>query len=91
MTREEKIAAITNVCAAACPDDPQVRSVVRLRNVVIAFRKSKVSYTIGAQGYFLDPKSLTATHARWDAFQNDLTKQSDRCVEFLYECFVHSR
>ena len=87
MTREEKIAVITSVCGAACPSD--LRSIVRLRNVIIAFRKNKVSFTIGAQGYFVDPKSLTATHARWDAFQNDLTKQSDGCVEFLYECLVH--
>ena len=90
MTREEKIAAITTICAAANPDDSHIQSVVKLRHIVVAFRRNKINYTLGAQGYFLNPRTLTATHARWDVFQNDLRRQSEVCVNFLYEEFTET-
>ena len=84
MDRAQKIEAITRVCVAAQPARPQLRSLVRLRDIVVAFRRQRQHYTIGAQGYFVAPQSLTATHARWNALQNDLTRQDDACVDFLY-------
>ncbi len=88
MTREQKIAEIWDVCTSTSPTDPQVASLVRLRHVLAAFRAKKMNYTIGAQGFFIDPSLLTATHARWNAFQNDLILQDDSCIDFLYERFI---
>jgi hypothetical protein len=87
MTRNEKIETITTVCAAASPRDLHARNYLRLSHVLAAFRNHKANYTIGPQGFFLNPGSRTSTHVRWDVFKNDLTRQSDECVDFLYARF----
>jgi len=91
MTREEKIETITTVCAAASPTDPHARTYLRLSHVLAAFRNQKAKYTNGPQGFFLTPGSRTPTHLRWDVFKNDIKKQSDECVDFLYERFMSSQ
>ena len=66
MTRNEKIETITTVCAAASPKDPHALNYLRLSHVLAAFRNHKANYTIGPQGFFLNPDSRTSTHVRWD-------------------------
>jgi hypothetical protein len=59
-----------------------------LRHILRAFHVKKLKYRVGAQGYFIDSESLTATNARWQVLQNDLANQSDPCIDFLYRVLV---
>lgn len=86
MTREEKIAAIREVCRAT-NKGLEAGEPVRLRHILRAFHLSKIKYRVGAAGHFVDPVSLTATNARWLARENDLTLQDEECIEFLYQLF----
>jgi hypothetical protein len=87
MTREVKIAKIQKACNAADPG-LELQNAVMLRHILRAFHVKKLKYRIGAQGYFIDSGSLTATNARWQVLHNDLAKQNDPCVDFLYRVLV---
>ncbi|MGE4257242.1 MAG: hypothetical protein AB7E84_18795 [Xanthobacteraceae bacterium] len=87
MTREVKIAKIQQACNAADPE-LELQKGVMLRHILRTFHVKKLKYRIGAQGYFIDSGSLTATNARWQVLQNDLAKQNDPCIDFLYRVLV---
>jgi hypothetical protein len=86
MTREEKIATISEVCRAT-NKVLQAEEPVRLRHILRAFYVNKVKYWVGAAGHFIDPVSLAATDVRWQARQNELVMQDDDCIDFLYQVF----
>ena len=86
MTRKEKIEKIREACIAVHPA-LGLEYQVRLRHVLKVFHVKKLKYMVGAGGYFVDPVSLTSTHARWLALNNDLNLQDDQCIDFLYQLF----
>ena len=86
MTRKQKIEKIREACIAVHPG-LAAQQQLRLRHVLKVFHVKKLKYMVGAGGYFVDPVSLTATHARWLALNNDLNLQDDPCVDFLYQLF----
>lgn len=87
MTRELKIAKVQRACNAADPGLKDQKGVM-LRHILKAFHVNKLKYRVGAQGYFIESGSLTATNARWQVLQNDLAKQNDSCIDFLYRVLV---
>jgi hypothetical protein len=87
MTKEVKIAKIQQACNAADPG-LEFQKGVMLRHILRAFHVKKLKYRVGAQGYFIDSGSLTTTNARWQVLQNDLAKQNDSCIDFLYRVLV---
>ena len=84
MLKEEKIAKIRGECCATNPGLAAGQPIM-LRHIVQAFRVKKLKYWVGSAGYFIEPVSLTATNARWQALENELTKQDDACIDFLYQ------
>ena len=88
MTREEKIATIRSACMAADPGLASVAEPIQLRHILKAFRLKKLKYTVGSEGDFIGPASLVAvTKATWRPLENDLVKQDNTCIEFLYLLF----
>jgi len=84
MTRDEKILALRGACGINNPSAP-----LQLRDVLIAIRHAKLRYIIGDKGFFMEAergfRSYKPTNIQWSAFQNDVTAQSDQCINFLFE------
>jgi hypothetical protein len=67
---------------------------IRLADVLLAMRVEHSEYSVSSAGYFEewslnqppDVFHLTAnSSARWNLVEDDLTKQSEQTIDFLYE------
>jgi hypothetical protein len=91
MTREQKIAAIWEICIKANPDDFHIRSRIRLRNVIAAIRAEAKDCRVDERGYFVITPSSSAAGAQWNGQKNSLSMQDDSCIDFLYELLCSPR